>query len=187
MKLASCVIASTGLLLILGQQPAFADDRAAAQQSYAQGKRLYDIGDYAAALAAFKRAYLSYEEPTFLFNMAQCQRQLGHPREAIQNYRSFLRNQPDAPNREEVERIISKLEGSLQAEPQTTVPPAAPATATAATTTTEAQERPPSRKKTWVALGVVGGVIAVGLAVGLGVGLTVGHHNETALSPVTFP
>jgi tetratricopeptide (TPR) repeat protein len=177
-------------LLVCATRPALADDRAAAQQAYAEGKRLYDVGDYSAALAAFKRAYLSFEEPTFLFNMAQCQRQLGHAREAIQNYRSFLRNQPNAPNREEVERLISKLEAGLEAEPQAPTAPA-PATNAPASVATEPNAAPQSdhrrNNKKWIIAGVVGGVVIAGLAVGLGVGLTVGRHDETSLSPVTFP
>ncbi len=51
---------------------AYADNKEAAKEAYSEGKRQYDLGEYDAALAAFKKAYLNYEEPVFLFNIAQC-------------------------------------------------------------------------------------------------------------------
>jgi tetratricopeptide (TPR) repeat protein len=189
------------LLTATAQAAPTAEQKEAASRAYADGKRYYDVGDWADALAAFKRAYLAYEEPTFLFNMAQCHRQLGNKQEAIKIYRSYLRNSPDAENRSEVQRIIGELEASLRADraaaearerasqtpPQDTTPPrltSTPAVATTPTLTARAPERP--KRKLWV-LGVVGGVAAAGLAVGLGVGLTVGRPNEASLSRVQVP
>jgi Tetratricopeptide repeat len=48
--------------------------------------------------------------PAFLFNIAQCHRQLGNKQEAIKFYRSYLRKVPDAPNAEEVRKLIASLE-----------------------------------------------------------------------------
>jgi tetratricopeptide (TPR) repeat protein len=113
---------------------AFADNKEAAKESYSEGKRHYDIGEYDAALAAFKKAYLNYEEPVFLFNIAQCYRALGDRPGAVRSYRAFLRNWPKAPNREQVERIVAELEAAIAqdatakaAPPQDTLPPGRPA------------------------------------------------------------
>jgi tetratricopeptide (TPR) repeat protein len=112
---------------------AFADNKEAAKESYSEGKRHYDLGEYDAALAAFKKAYLNYEEPVFLFNIAQCYRALGDRPGAVRSYRAFLRNWPKAPNREQVERIVSELEAAIAqdasaraAPPQDTLPPGKP-------------------------------------------------------------
>jgi hypothetical protein len=55
-----------------------ADDKPAAREAFAEGTRYYDIADFGRALEAFKRAYVSYEEPSFLFNIAQSHRRLGN-------------------------------------------------------------------------------------------------------------
>jgi len=133
---------------------AFADNKEAAKQSYTEGKRQYDLGEYDAALAAFKKAYLNYEEPVFLFNIAQCYRALGDRPAAVRTYRAFLRNWPKAPNREQVERIVAELEGAMAqdqtargAPPQDTLapPPTAPTERPAVTTTSPP---PPSQPQT---------------------------------------
>src|SRR4051812_46734476 len=92
---------------------AFAEDKDAARKAFQEGKRYYNLNQYPEALEAFKRAYWNYEEPTFLYNIAQCHRALKHKSEAIDFYRSYLRNAPDAPNRAEVERIIAELDQAL--------------------------------------------------------------------------
>jgi tetratricopeptide (TPR) repeat protein len=110
-----------------------AEDRVAARAAYAEGARHYDLNEFAEALAAFRKAYWSYEEPTFLFNIAQCQRQLGNDTEALKFYRSYLRKSPNAPNRVEVDRIIAALESSTARKRAAAPLGPAPASASAAT------------------------------------------------------
>ena len=65
----------------------------------------------------------------FLFNLGQCERQLGHPDEAIRFYHSFLREQPKAPNRQDVLHKIEEMEALQKAKPAETdkvAPPPAP-------------------------------------------------------------
>lgn len=183
--------------------------KAIAQRAYAEGKRLYDVGEYAKALAEFKRAYLNYEEPSFLFNMAQCHRALGDKPEAIRAYRSYLRNSPEAANAADVRRIVAELEAAVARErsaaeasaraaagppPGTLSPPthepartvAAP-TSAPAVTLTAAPTAPPKRgRKTWWVWPVVGVVVA-GVAVGVAVGVTQSRSTESSLNAVHFP
>src|SRR4051794_1203250 len=126
-------IVATALLCALAGT-AFADNKEAAKESYTEGKRQYDLGEYDAALAAFKKAYLNYEEPVFLFNIAQCYRALGDKPAAVRTYRAFLRNWPKAPNREQVERIVAQLDDAIErdasakaAPPPDVLPPQRPA------------------------------------------------------------
>ena len=103
--------------------------RAVARRAYAEGKRHYDVGEYEPALAAFKRAYLAHEDPVLLYNIAQCQRQLHQPADALTSYRSYLRRLPDAANRAEVEDTIGKLEletGERKPPPPPEPPPPPP-------------------------------------------------------------
>ncbi len=74
--------------VLLASAFARADDKAAAREAYRSGVHHYDFGEYAEALADFKTAYQRYEDPSFLFNIAQCHRQLNQSEEAVRVYRS---------------------------------------------------------------------------------------------------
>jgi tetratricopeptide (TPR) repeat protein len=201
------------LLVALAASTARAESgKAVAHRAYAEGKRLYDVGDYAKALEQFKLAYLNYEDPSFLFNMAQCHRALGDKQEAIRAYKSYLRNSPDAANAGDVRRIVAELESAVAQEraaaeassraanapppgtlppPHETAPAAAPSspvvTATpAAQVETSAPPPAKAKRKTWWIWPVVGVVVA-GAAVGLAVGLTAKSTTESSLNTVHFP
>src|SRR5438270_13593151 len=128
-------------LVLLGPL-AHAEDKNAARAAYAEGRRHYDLNEFTPALEAFKRAYVAFEDPVFLFNIAQCHRQLGNREDAIKFYRSYLRNQPDAPNHDEVNATIARLETDIAEQKQrdrqaanaaqATMPPATTPTVTAA-------------------------------------------------------
>jgi len=64
-----------------------ADNRQLAKEAVRDGSRLYDLADYKSALEAFRKAYFNYEEPSFLFNIAQCHRQIGNTADALKFYR----------------------------------------------------------------------------------------------------
>src|SRR4051812_2999579 len=94
-----------------------AEDKDAARKASAEGQKYYNLNQFADALEAFKRAYWNYEEPSFLYNIAQCHRLLGHKKEAVDFYRSYLRNAPpDAANRAASQRMISELEAAIAQE-----------------------------------------------------------------------
>lgn len=94
--------------------PAFADpspeDLKKAEDLFNQAERLYKAGDFQKALDNYKQAYFITEFPDFLFNMAQCQKQLESYDAAIDLYRSYLRDVPDSPLRADVEKTIKELE-----------------------------------------------------------------------------
>jgi tetratricopeptide (TPR) repeat protein len=181
----ACVL--TLVTLLAASTPAHAEDKAAARQAYAEGTKFYDLNQFAEALEAFKRAYWNYEEPAFIFNIAQCHRALGHKSEALAFYRSYLRKAPEAPNREEVQKITAYLESALaqekkekkeqpkQESPQLRPesPPPHPLVAT------PAPAKAPAKKRTWI-WGIVAGAVAAGVAVGVGVGVGAGPHPPTA-------
>lgn len=200
-----------GLLLSLAAASAArADNKVQARESFASGTSHYDLAEYQAALTDFKEAYRNYPDPTFLFNIAQCHRQLGRNEEAVRFYRTFLSKVPNAPNQKEVRAMIVKLEkmsaeertarssqptgtmgqpSSLPPQPTTTepAPPPAvttpPAVALTPAPTAVVATAPPERPlyKRWWLWTAVGGAVAIGLGVGLGVGLS--HaSNATATS-----
>ena len=107
-----------------------ADKKSEAREFFQEGSRQYDLGEYNEALKAFKSAYLKLEDPIFLFNIAQCHRQLGQKLEAVKFYRTYLRKVPSAETRPQVEKIVADLEASITLEkatrsspPQGTVSP----------------------------------------------------------------
>ena len=169
-----------------------AADSAEAQRHYTQGTKLYNLSMWKAALEAFQQAYLAKPDPALLFNIGQCQRQLGDSQGAANSYRAFLRESRNlsVAQRDQVQTILEQMEAAIRAtrvnQPSTgSAPPAppptepAPAAMTSTPTSTPAVVEPPPRDsvsakkplyKRWYLWAGVGAVVLVG--VGLGVGLT---------------
>ena len=184
------------LVLAFATTNVHADDRGKARAAFRLGSQHYALGEYKEALTAFKEAYRNYEDPSFLFNIAQCERQLDQRADAIRAYRMYLVNAPDASNRDEVQKLIARLEHELAEEratrsapPPGVQPPAAkptPAVAhdaapTAApslalTATAPSPHQTPTYKKWWVWT-IVGVAVAGGAAAGLALGL--GHNGAS--------
>ena len=144
------------------------------------GMAEFDLGEYGKAIEDFRQAYELYPDAKILFNAAQAHRKLKLNERALDLYRSYLRNMPNAPNRAVVEELIAELEGLIAAEkasdgkpPQGVVPPP-PAPATAPATRPEVQEAPTVLESRWytdtwgwalVGAGVAAGAVGVGFLV----------------------
>jgi tetratricopeptide (TPR) repeat protein len=193
---ARCFVAFVVLASFISH--ASADDRARARSAFRAGSQHYNLGEFQQALDSFKEAYRNYEDPSFLYNIAQCERQLGHKREAVREYRAYLNNSESADNRDSVRQIIGQLEREIAADDQraaaaaaaqaakptptsttgtlTTTSSAAttaaePSTATLTASAPPPAERKPAYKKWWVWT-IVGGVVAAGAATGVALALT---------------
>ncbi len=94
------------------------DSVGAARAHFKQGRTHYQLGEYREALKEFKDAYLLKQDASFLYNIAQCHRQLGELSDAVKLYSSYLREAPDAPNRAEVERQIRDLKTAIEQKRQ---------------------------------------------------------------------
>jgi tetratricopeptide (TPR) repeat protein len=171
---------------------ALADDRQKALQAFKLGTQHYELAEYNDALQAFKEAYRAHEDPSILFNIGQCYRQLGDKDQAVRFYRMYLIKEPDAPNRLEVRDQIARLELAIAhpepspAKPSEPMPPKAaePSASVAArqpVLVASPSPRTPVYKKWWV--WTTAGVIAVGAGVGLGVGLS---HGPAASATTSF-
>jgi tetratricopeptide (TPR) repeat protein len=191
-------------LFVAALQSARAENRSVAREAFREGNRHYDLGRYSEALEAFMRAYWNFEEPAILFNIAQCHRQLGNKTDAVKFYRTFLRKVSDAPNADEVRRLIATLEASLTEERKTAAQPpqgtleaheARPSPAPLAA----APERPALVKKQldrpvekrplwrrWWVWTIAGAGAAAVVGIGLGVGLSHAHSEPTFMA-VTIP
>src|SRR5215467_11524966 len=104
------VAALVAVTVVACAATAVAKDKNKAREAYRTGTQHYNLGEFQPALDAFKEAYRNYEDATFLFNIAQCQRQLGLKQEAVYSYKTYLREAASAPNREEVMQLIASLE-----------------------------------------------------------------------------
>jgi tetratricopeptide (TPR) repeat protein len=111
------------ILILAPAARADVGDRARARAAFREALRHYNLGEFADARAGFKDAYRAYDEPSFLFDIAQCERQLGLKQDAINSYRAYLRAAKEPPNRAEVTRLIGVLETALRDDPSRNLPP----------------------------------------------------------------
>jgi hypothetical protein len=102
----------------ISQRPAPASEHATAQQARAFfeiGAQAYGVGDYVAALDAFREAYALEKRPGLLFSMAQAHRRAffasndgQHLRGAIEGYRAYLSTAAQS-RRPEAEHALAEL------------------------------------------------------------------------------
>jgi tetratricopeptide (TPR) repeat protein len=113
------VLAICILMLVL-VRVAHAEDpeERAAKRHYERGQKLFGIQKFNDALEQFQQAFDAKPIPAFLFNIGQCHRNLGDYAAAIFSFKRFLKLDPEADNRSQVEELIEELE-QKQAEGDT--------------------------------------------------------------------
>jgi tetratricopeptide (TPR) repeat protein len=165
-------------------------DREKARAAYKTGIQHYNLAEWQQALDSFKDAYREVEDPSLLFNIGQCHRQLGDRKQAITFYRAYLRELPNAENREEVKRLIATLEPGANTESPTKSEspkpvPAAPVVSSNATSpgpslvASTPVAKPAKRSRAWIWGVVAGAAAVVAIGVGLGVGLSTSERDPT--------
>ena len=114
-----------------------------AQELYDEGRRHYDIGEYAAAITSFKESYLLSSAPLLLFNIAQAYRLSGDCAQANRFYLNYKRAVPKPRNKSELAKAMAKCKGVAPAtgEPE---PPAEPPVTPPSTTTEPLRPEPPA-------------------------------------------
>ena len=171
------------MAIVLLSSLALAEDKEQARAFFRTATQHYDLSEFAEALHDFKEAYRNFEDPSFLFNIAQCHRNLGQKEPAVRFFKVYLSKVPDAPNKAEVRDLIAKLELALADERKTqTAPPQgtletklpepspAPVAVVAPSPAPIKADKPVYKKWwLWTAVGVV---VAAGVGIGLGVGLS---------------
>jgi hypothetical protein len=113
------------LVVVLGAvgtaSPAYALDESAARQHFEKATEAFTRGRYDDAVREYLLAYRASNDSSLLFNVAQSHRLAGHYSSALQYYRMYLQNTPDAQDRKEVERQIKEMEKKLGGD-QSTAP-----------------------------------------------------------------
>lgn len=143
--------ASVIVLLALAGH-AYGDTSADARAEYDEGVRLYEAGDYLAAVARFERAFELEADPVYLFNIGQAYRLANDCTKALDAYRRYLERAPDAPNRAAVEGHQQDLAGCA-AKPAPVAPLPVPASPEP-----RAEEAPPGGRPMRIA-----GLVAIGV------------------------
>ena len=100
------------LALLFAVTPARADDLStkAAKRHFDRGEKLFALGKFDEALDEYQKAFDAKPIPDFLFNIGQCYRNLGDYQQAIFSFKKYLKLEPDAPDKEKVEKLIDDLE-----------------------------------------------------------------------------
>lgn len=115
---------------IAAAQSGSAEDQAAAH--FQKGTQHFNLAEWDEAIAEYKEAYRLLPEPLFLYNIAQSYRQKGDCKQARTFYKSYLREAPDADNRDKVEQRIAEMDecirkaGGTPDEPEPVVVDAGP-------------------------------------------------------------
>lgn len=96
---------------ILGPRAAHAQDAAIeeARSLFDSGQKLYEKGEFAKAAQSFLDAYERKAFPAFLFNAAVCREALKENAQAVELLERYLKEDPKAADRAEVEKWIADL------------------------------------------------------------------------------
>jgi tetratricopeptide (TPR) repeat protein len=87
--------------------------RAEAKTLYEQGLSHYNLGEFDQAITAFRKSYALTQAPGLLFNIAQAFRLKKDYEQATYFYTTYLRLQPDAANRADVEARLAEMQQAL--------------------------------------------------------------------------
>lgn len=145
------VVLSLVLVLVLGRlasaQPASPapDDRAKATEAaalYDEGKRHFDIGEYAQAIASWKQSYLRSSAPLLLFNIAQAYRLSGNCAQANRFYLNYRRAEKHPKNQAELDKAMARCAGVQPATGDAASEPPASSTAGTASEPLPAPSQP---------------------------------------------
>jgi tetratricopeptide (TPR) repeat protein len=88
-----------------------------ARSKFSEGNLAYDLGEFDRALKSFSEAYRLKPLPAFLFNIAQCHRQLKNPSRAAFFYRRYLAlSQGEPANADVVRELIAEMDTQVRVQ-----------------------------------------------------------------------
>lgn len=155
LAVALATIVSLCPLTALGQD----SDNERARVHFSSGRSYFDEGNYERALEEFQQAYALSPLPLMLFNIGTTQERLGMLREAADTFERFLREVPDADNRDVLTRRIANLRSRAE---RIAAGHADPGEQTEVTTTTTTATAPRGGSGDGL---VLGGIIGLGAVI----------------------
>src|SRR3989339_1294874 len=84
-----------------------------AKKHFTQAKQWFAQGKYNEALAEYENAYAISPLPGFLFNIAQCHRNMHQYEKATHFFELYLEKMPEAQNRTAVEALLADLRAKI--------------------------------------------------------------------------
>jgi hypothetical protein len=110
-----------------------------ARRLFQKAELSFNVGKFAEALTDYQAAYEVKPLNGFLFNIAQCYRNLGDYERARFFFRRYLTLEPKSPNRRRVEALIDEMNKKLEEKAAAAAATAATAPPTGATTSPPAE------------------------------------------------
>lgn len=111
MKLRLLAVITALLASTLVPRVAAADDSLnRAREAFDKGQSLYAAGNYAECAVAFQEAYDARPFAQFQFNIGACQEKLLAYAKAVEHYKRYLKEDPNASDKKDVEKRIVVLE-----------------------------------------------------------------------------
>jgi tetratricopeptide (TPR) repeat protein len=153
----------------------------AAREHYERGLARYNLADFDGAILEFKQSYEISKAPRLLFNLAQAYRLKKDYESALFFYNTYLRTEPSAPNRDDVEAKIAEMKQALEEarKAQATPPRAQPRSEPPVDRVAEARTR---RRRLLLGLGTAGaGLVVAGVGGGL---LGLAAHDSSQLHQI---
>src|SRR5690349_17724289 len=100
------------LAVAVPARTSYADDPAtrAARRHFERGEKLFALGKFDEALEEYQTAFDAKPLPAFLYNIGQCYRNLGDLDQAIFSFKKYLKLEPEAENKDAVNRLVEDLE-----------------------------------------------------------------------------
>lgn len=129
------------IVLGLGMaSPAWAQDFEAAGKHFSAAQEAFGAKRFRTAATEFEAAYGITKDPVLLYNVAESYEKAGEGKKAVANYKAYLKEQPAAADKAEVQKRIRAIEAKRfkladQSAPGDNPPPVTTAPATPPATT----------------------------------------------------
>jgi hypothetical protein len=134
-RLACTVVVALGVFVAMGAT-ARAQDFEAAGKHFSAAQEAFGAKHFKTAAAEFEAAYGITKDPVLLYNVGESYEKAGDGHKAVANYKAYLKDQPAAQDKAEVQRRIKTIEQKgYKLASQSAPGDNPPATATTAPTT----------------------------------------------------
>ncbi len=143
--LATLAIVPTTARDVAAQPAPASQDTERAKKHFERGRELTDAKQYAAAYAEFEAGYALSQRPLFLFNMGECSRAMGQPKQARDLYEKYLAADPNGAFASQARSRLTELPASPPVAPPPRVDPTPPAPPVRDTARTTPPAAPPAR------------------------------------------
>src|SRR6185312_16130232 len=104
-------LACTVMVLVGLSATAWAQDFEAAGKHFSAAQEAFGARHYKTAATEFQAAYAITKDPVLLYNVAESWEKAGDGHQAVANYKAYLKEQPAAQDKAEVQKRIKTIEG----------------------------------------------------------------------------